>query len=166
MEDVSLPNQNGFYLLWVEDGLLAFEKRHFSTASLALIYIEGWLRMMIAEFFSFSDFPIFPTTNLWVWKEGEGWRLLDRLTGVVRECLSSVIPCWAMCGDLDGDGKEEIFFWESRSWWIGQWKDGRWRKSRPIEGYTDPVDIIRDGKQRWLLCFDCPNRFIAVRIAE
>lgn len=178
MEDIPLPNQNGFELLWVGDGLLAFEKRYLGITSLVLISIEVWLREMIAEFFAeffgkrLNPDPVTTFTNLWVWKEGEGWRLLDRLTAEAGECPSclmlegSVTPYWITWGDLDGDGEDEILLREPRSWWIGQWKDGRWRKSRPIGGFTVPKGIIRDGKRRWLLGRYSPNRFIAVRIAE
>lgn len=179
MDDIPLPNQSVFGLLWVGDGLLALEGRHIGMASFVLISIEMWLREMIAEFFSelfdkhFSLTTIitFPF-NLWGWKEGEGWRLLDHLTGEVHGYPDSLllipnIPPWVTHGDLDGDGREEIFFREPRSrWWIGQWKDGRWRKSRSIEGFTYPFCIIRDGKQRWLLGSGGAKRFIAVRIAE
>lgn len=166
VEDIPLPNQSEFDLLWVGDGLLAFEKRRFGMASLVLVSIEDWLREMIAGLFGEIFNEHFHPTNLWVWKEGEGWSLLDRLTGVKVKIGVATTPEWFLCGDLDGDGLKEILVLESRSWRIGQWKDGKWRKSRPIEGYSKPVSIIRDGKKRWILCSAPQDRFIAVRIAE
>jgi hypothetical protein len=159
-QDIPMPHQDGFRLLWTGDGFLAFEWRRRPFIAILFFQLSDWVREHLREKpLYFRPAP----SDLWVWQEGKGWRVIDHLTAYGDE---TAMPCWKPCGDLDGDGQSEVFVWELSGWWVGQWREGKWRRSQSFKDYAEPVGILRDGRQRWLLCWDGKQKFMAMRLAE
>ncbi|MFA0764098.1 MAG: hypothetical protein XFASWVDF_001835 [Candidatus Fervidibacter sp.] len=159
-QDIPMPHQDGFRLLWTGDGFLAFEWRRRPLIAILFFQLSDWVREHLREKpLYFRPAP----SDLWVWQEGKGWRVIDHLTAYGYE---TAMPYWKPCGDLDGDGQSEVFVWELSGWWVGQWWEGKWRRSQSFKDYAEPVGILRDGRRRWLLCWDGKQKLMAVRLAE
>ncbi len=159
-QDIPMPHQDGFRLLWTGDGFLAFEWRRRPLIAVLFFQLSNWVREHLREKpLYFRPAP----SDLWVWQEGKGWRMIDHLTAYGYD---TVMPYWKPCGDLDGDGQSEVFVWELNGWWVGQWREGKWRRSQLCEDYTEPIGILRDGRRRWLLGWDGKRQLMAVRLAK
>jgi hypothetical protein len=159
-QDIPMPHQDGFRLLWTGDGFLAFEWRRRPLIAILFFQLSDWVREHLREKpLYFRPAP----SDLWVWQEGKGWRVIDHLTAYGYE---TAMPYWKPCGDLDGDGQSEVLVWELNGWWVGQWREGKWRRSQSFKDYAEPVGILWDGRRRWLLGWDGERRLMAVRLAK